>query len=811
MGQAMGRLCFRTPWLWIPPLVTLVAPAAASAEEAYRIPPQVVVDVLDRPPTPELSLGPRRSNALLIHRAGMPGIEDLAEPMLPLAGRRVNPRTNGRADNRRGRILKLEVLRLEDGRTLEIQVPRDPNLGHPIWSPDGRRVAFTQTRRSGIELWVAEVETGRAWRTTEPNLNLASGPCEWLPDSAHLLCRFVPDGRKAAPAAAPLPKGPVVQETSGARAQVRTFQDLLGGEEDVKRYEHYLTSQPAVVPVRGGRRIDLGQPGIFGKVEPSPDGRFFLVERIVPPYSYLVPEPYFPRAVEVWDRKGEVVFRLADLPLAEAVPIWGVRTGPRGYRWRPDGDAVLLWVEALDDGDPRKEVEFRDRLMTLEAPYQGEPTELFRFEWRFRGADWGRSGFAFLSEIDREKQWTRTWYVSLEEGRPGESRLVFDRGMYDAYNDPGDFVIRSDGTGRRFVLEEGGHVFLAGGGGSPQGDHPFLDRLDLETLGTDRLFQSEAGTYEFVLAPLDESGRIILTRFETTSDPPNYFVRDLEDGRRRALTDFPDPAPELDGVEKQLITYWREDGIELSATLYLPAGYRPGERLPTVLWAYPREYTDPRVASQVRGSPHRFTGVAGASHLFLLTQGYAVLDGPAMPIVGEEGNDTFVEQLVMSAKAAVDKVVAMGVADPRRIGVGGHSYGAFMTANLLAHCDLFAAGIGRSGAYNRTLTPFGFQNERRTFWEAADVYFTLSPFMHADRIKAPILLIHGDADNNSGTFPLQSQRLFHALKGLGGTSRLVMLPHESHGYAARVSVLHVVAEMIDWFDRYLKGPPKTTD
>jgi dipeptidyl aminopeptidase/acylaminoacyl peptidase len=804
MGQTIGRYCFGAPVLWALPLVAATVPATAWAEEVYRLPPQVVVDVLDRPPTPDLSLGPRGAHAILIHRAGMPGIEDLAEPSLRLAGRRVNPRTNGPADDRRGRIPKLEVLRMEDGSALEIQAPRDPNLGTPLWSPDGRRIAFTQTRPSGIELWVAEVESGRASRVTEANLNLASGSCEWLPDSAHLLCRFVPDGRRAAPSTSGVPAGPVIQETTGARAQVRSFQDLLGGGEDVRKYEHYLTSQLAVVPIRGARRSNLGRPGIFGRTETSPDGRLILVERIVPPYSYLVPDSYFPRIVEVWNREGEVVFRLADLPLAEAVPIWGVRTGPRGYGWRPGEDSTLVWVEALDDGDPKKEVEFRDRMLTLKSPFRGEPVELFRCEGRFRGADWGRAAFVFLSEIDREKQWTRTWHLALDDDRPSEPRLVFDRGMYDAYGDPGDLLTWPDAAGRRVVLEKDGSVFLTGNGSSPDGDRPFLDRLHLATLESERLFQSVAETYEWVLAPLDESVQSILTRFETVSQPPNYFSRDLRDGSRRALTEFPNPTPELEGVRKQLVTYWREDGIELSGTLYLPAGYQPGERLPAVLWAYPREFNDPRIASQVRGSPHRFTVVSGASQLFFLTQGYAVLDGPAMPIVGEEGNDTFVEQLVMSAKAAVDKLVSMGVADPQRIGIGGHSYGAFMTANLLAHCDLFAAGIGRSGAYNRTLTPFGFQNERRTFWEAPDVYFILSPFMHADRIKAPLLLIHGETDNNAGTFPLQSQRLFHALKGLGGNARLVMLPHESHGYAARESVMHALAEMIDWFGRHVK-------
>ena len=299
----------------------------------------------------------------------------------------------------------------------------------------------------------------------------------------------------------------------------------------------------------------------------------------------------------------------------------------------------------------------------------------------------------------------------------------------------------------------------------------------------------------------------MLKRFETKSTPPATLVRSVTDGRRVTLTTSVDPAPQISAAKKELITYSRADGVQLSATLYTPAGWTPDKgRLPVIFWAYPREFVDPNAAGQVSGSPQKFTAVNGPTHLLLLTQGYAILDDPSMPIVGpgETANDTYIEQLVASAKAAVDKVVAMGVADPNRIVAGGHSYGAFMTANLLAHSDLFRAGIARSGAYNRTLTPFGFQNEQRTFWDVPQIYSRMSPFNHANLIKEPVLLIHGEADDNSGTFPIQSERFYVALKGHGATVRYVTLPNEAHGYAARESVLHTVAEMLNWANEWTR-------
>ncbi|MGE3780678.1 MAG: serine hydrolase, partial [Pirellulaceae bacterium] len=503
---------------------------------------------------------------------------------------------------------------------------------------------------------------------------------------------------------------------------------------------------------------------------------------------------------------GESEYALADLPLEDQVPIEGVPTGPRAYHWRPDEPATLVWTEALDGGDPRRSVPHRDRIRLLREPFREEPTEVARTEHRFTSLVWSaQDGRALLREYDRERRWARTFWISAD--RPGETGvLLWDRSVQDRYSDPGTPLLRTLANGHRVLWQHGSAIFLEGEGASDEGDRPFLDRFDLETRQTERLFHCDRESYEQVIGLLRDDGREFITRWENPQEPPNYRIRQAGETAARSLTDFPDPTPQLRGIQKKLITYARADGVPLSFTLYLPPNHPPSHPLPTLVWAYPREYNEARTAGQVSGSTRRYTTIGGISHLFFVLAGYAVLDGASMPVVGtpETMNDTYVTQIVDSARAAIDKAVELGVTDPERVGVGGHSYGAFMTANLLAHSDLFRAGIARSGAYNRTLTPFGFQSERRTLWEARETYFRVSPFLAADRIREPLLLIHGAADDNTGTFPLQSERMYQAIHGNGGMARLVMLPYEAHAYVARESIEHTLAEMIDWFDRHVK-------
>jgi dipeptidyl aminopeptidase/acylaminoacyl peptidase len=781
--------------------------AASAADFAYQKPPQAILDVLNAPASPEVSVGPARTHLLLLRAYRYPPIADLAQPVLRLAGHRINPANNGQHLPARS-FTEIAVMRTTGGPQTRLPLPAGARLSMPRWSPDGRYIAFTNSTRSSVDLWVAEPATGQARRIAGLAVNAAHGePVQWMPGGRALLVQLVPAGRGAPPAAPPAPRGPNVQESAGRAGPVRTLQDMLASPHDEDLFDYYATAQLARVDIAGGKAAPVGKPAVFLSTEPAPDGKHILVSRVHRPYSYLHDSSSFPREIEVWDLSGQRVYTVARLPLADRVPIEGVPTGPRQVEWRADQPATLVWAEALDGGDPRAKVSHRDRLLTISAPFQGEPQEMLKLEQRFSGIEWSERGeFALVRDTERSRRWSRTFLVDLKN--PSQApRLLWSRSIQDRYGAPGMPVQKTLPSGQRAIQQSGDWIFLYNAqGATPQGDRPFLDRFDLKTGKSERLFRSAEGTFETLAAILDDAGTRLLTIKQSPTEPPNVYLRTAGAGQARALTQYPDPAPQLRAIRKQLVTYKRADGVECSFTLYLPPDYREGTRLPTVVWAYPYEYTDAGTAGQVSGSTDRFTLFSGPSHLFFALAGYAVLDNASMPVVGdpETVNDTYVEQIVMSARAAIDRAAAMGVTDPRRVGVGGHSYGSFMTANLLAHCDLFRAGIARSGAHNRTLTPFGFQSERRTLWEAPELYLKMSPFMVAHKIKAPLLLIHGEADNNPGTFPIQSERMYQAVRGNGGTVRLVMLPHESHGYAARESVEHTLWEMITWFDRFVK-------
>jgi dipeptidyl aminopeptidase/acylaminoacyl peptidase len=785
-----------------------------NAQQPYQKPPQAVLDVLNAPPPPFAIVSPTRNFVLITTGVRYPAIADLAQPMLRLAGERFNPANNG--PHLGQYAIKLSIKSLNDQPEKQIALPQGAHISYIEWSPAGDRFSFANTTPTGIELWVGEAATGSIRMIKNVRLNAVLGsPIDWMPDGRNLLVRLVPERRGAPPVASEVPAGPNVQESSGKRAPVRTYEDLLKNPHDEQLFDYYATAQLAFVDSSSGKISALGQPGVFDGVDPSPDGSKILVVRIHHPYSYLNPLQAFPKDVDVWDRTGKLIYKLASLPLADQVPIEGVPTGPRQYSWRPTAGATLVWVEALDGGDPRAKVPFRDRLMMLNSPFTDKPIEFFKTEHRFAGMQWGeRDGLLLVSDSDRDKRWRRTMILNADNSTE-VPKIVWSRNASDRYNDPGIPLTHALSNGTRPILQDGEWIYLTGTGASPAGDRPFLDRFSLKTLKSERLYQSAATEYESVIGLASSNPLSVITRKESPTDAPNYFIRSLGSSAHAsavALTNYTDQAPQLRGIKKQLVTYKRADGVDLSFTLYLPPGYKEGTRLPTVIWAYPLEFTDAAVAGQVGGSAQRFTAINGPSQLFFLLAGYAVLDNATMPIVGkpETVNNTFVEQIVASAKAAIDKAAEMGVTDPDRVGVGGHSYGAFMTANLLAHSNLFRAGIARSGAYNRTLTPFGFQSERRTLWEAPELYSNVSPFMYADKIKDPILLIHGEADDNSGTFPIQSERLYQAVRGNGGTVRYVTLPLEAHGYSARESTEHVLFEMITWFDKYVKnaGPRK---
>jgi len=788
----------------------------AGAPPAYQQPPEPIAAILDSKPSPTPSLSPDRQTVALFDRSNLPSIEELAEPMLKLAGYRINPRNNGPANSRVSWLTGLSFQDVSGGPARAVQLPDGARYTSPTWSPNGKSVAFLVDETEGMSLYVASTEGGTARRLTTARVNAATGSgFDWLPDGSGLLVRMTPANRGAAPDVTRPPTGPIVEETAGRAAPVRTYQDLLGSPGDEALFDHYFTSQLTLVGLDGTSR-NVGGPGVILGASVSPDGRYVLQTRVKKPYSYVVPAGLFPAEVFVTDLQGRVVHDVADLPLRDNVPtpFDAVAPGPRSVQWRADADATLAWVEAQDGGDPRNAAEIRDTVFTLAAPFDGRPTKMIDLAERFSGITWGDADTALVNSRWFNTRHETRWIV--DPSNPGQGRLLLERNYQDRYNDPGFPVTEPDARGRaRVRFAPDGRIVMAGAGATREGEYPFVSLMDPTTGQSEIVWRSAPGEYESVIGFLDDAGRRVVTRRETPTLPANLFVRDLDAASLTALTEFPDPAPQLAGVTRELITYERADGVMLSGTLYLPAGYdkdRDGP-LPLVMWAYPAEFTDAAVAGQVVDTANRFVRPGGSSHLFLLTQGYAVLDDPSMPIVGRDGaepNDTYIQQLTQSAEAAVKAVVDRGVADPDRIAVGGHSYGAFMTANLLAHTDLFRTGIARSGAYNRTLTPFGFQSEQRTYWQATETYTEMSPFTFADQVNEPILLIHGQDDDNQGTFPVQSERFYAALKGHGATVRYVVLPLEAHGYRARESVGHTLWEMVGWLDKHVKNAPPRT-
>ena len=776
----------------------------------YQLPPDEIVKIVDAPQTPSVSISPDDSKILLIDRPDLVTIKELSAEELRIAGLRINPAYSGpsrQTYNKGFRLMNIDGTNIREVTGL----PADPELGFPIWSNDGKKFAFTNRAASSYELWICDTESLKAEKIAD-GLNLVfGGAVNWLPDNKSILYYINDPGRGTRPVRDNLPEGPVVQENLGKMGQAATYQDLLKDPVDERIFEFFARSQ--VMLWNGTNSVNFGKAGMITDMNPSPDGNYVLVNQLRKPFSYIVPYNSFPNVTEIWDMRGNVIKTLLEEPLVENRPRGYdmVLPGPRGYFWRSDKPATIGWVEALDGGNYEKEMQYHDCVFTLAAPFSGAPQEFIKLEMRYSGIMWGNENFAIVSQ-----GLSKTRMRILSSFNPADARNTMKKiqeyNNDDRYNNPGRFMTEQNEWGRNVLLfaDRGKTLFLSGSGSSPEGDRPFIDKYDIASGKTTRLWRSEAPYYETIASLIDISKGLILTTRQSVTEVPNYFVRNIRNGRITQVTKFDNPYPQLAGVYKELVKYKRNDGLDLSFTLYLPAGYNREKDgpLPTLLWAYPREFNDPSAAGQVSGSPYTFTRISPASALVYVTQGYAVLMDASFPIVGTEGkepNDTFVEQLVANAEAAINKAVEMGVTDPSRVAVSGHSYGAFMTANLLAHSRLFAAGIAESGAYNRTLTPFGFQNERRSYWEAPWIYNGMSPFMFADKVKDPIMLIHGMADNNSGTFPIQSERFYAALKGFGATVRLIMLPAESHGYAARETILHKHWEVLNWMDKYVKN------
>jgi dipeptidyl aminopeptidase/acylaminoacyl peptidase len=787
--------------------------ASAQDDIAYKIPPKDIADMLLAKPSPNVMMDDKGEWLVFWENRMYPSVEELAKPELRIAGQRINP--SNYAPSRQNFYSSIYFRNIASGREYKITgLPSPLNASNLTWSPNDKKIAFLHTTSNRIDLYVVDVATQKAVKVNKTPINaLLGAPYQWYNENT-LLYRTTLKPASAAPLRPSVPKGPATQENYGKASPRPTFQDMLKSPYDEDLFTFYTRSQ--LVKNVNGVETPIGGPATYTQYSISPDKKYLLLRTLKKPYSYLVPAQGFPTDVVIADMSGKRIKVLADLPSSETAPGGNDNVQPvaRGFEWRDDEPATITWCEPLDSGLIKKQVEYHDRVVALRAPFTGQPTELFKTKMRFRNVTWGDQNLALVTEGLTGKQ-----TVQLDRYNPttGDLEKLISRNTTDAYTNPGVPVTYKNQFGRNVIrtIENGNKILMNNTtGSSPDGDLPFLATFDLTKKQPYIIWRSPEGYFEYVVKVIDADKLQILTKRESEKEMANYWIKNLKlKMADRQLTHFTNPYPQLEGITKEKIRYKRADGIDLTGDLYLPKGYdqnRDG-KLPVIIWAYPAEYNSAADAAQIRGSEHKFTLLGWGSPVYYVTQGYAVLNNAEMPIVSvdkdKKPNDNFISQLKMNAEAAINVLDSIGVGDRNRVAVGGHSYGAFMTANLLAHTNLFKAGIARSGAYNRTLTPFGFQNEDRNYWEAPELYHDMSPFSYAHKIKTPLLLIHGDADNNTGTYPIQSERMFNAIKGHGGTVKYISLPYESHGYAGRENLLHTLAEQFNWLEKYVKNAP----
>ena len=777
----------------------------------FQVPPASILELVDIERAPLVSMDSKKEQMLFFYRDAFKTLSDLSQPELRLAGLRINPKTNISSTTSFFNDIKYKKLNSQALQQIA-DLPADARITHTLFSPDETKLAFTNTTDKGVELWVIDLHTLQATKLTSPSLNANTGsPFSWFSNSNSLLVKILPNDRPELinPEEA-LSTGPIVTTSDGQISQNRTYQDLLKNKTDEANFETLMTSELHIINIDGTstkwKEKDLHQSFSF-----SPNGEYVLLNTITPPYSYLVPFYMFPVKTEIFTSEGNLLTEFNRSPLLENLPIgfMATQTGKRNITWRSDQPATLYWVEALDGGDPAKEVPYRDEVNQLEAPFTGTPEYLTKTINRFAGIYWGNKQYALL--ID---QWWNTRNQKTYVFNPSDNTIaptvITDRNYQDVYSSPGSPHMERNDMNRYVMSIQKDNIYLFGDGFTPEGQFPFIEVFNLKTLKKNRLYTSPyTDKVEDLDSFIDIKKGTVLARIQSPTEYPNYYVKNINNKKEPIpVTSFENPFKSIENIHKEVITYKRDDGVELTGTLYLPADYDKKEKLPMIMWAYPTEFKDKSSAGQNTSNPNSFTYLSYGNPIYWVTRGYAILDDAAFPIVGEgdtQPNDSFVEQLVANAKAAIDAVDALGYIDRNRVAVGGHSYGAFMTANLLTHSDLFAAGIARSGAYNRTLTPFGFQAEERSYWTSPEVYNTMSPFMNADKMKTPLLLTHGESDNNSGTHTMQSERYFQALKSFGAPVRLVILPKESHGYAAKQNILHLLWEQDQWLEKYVKN------
>lgn len=788
---------------------------STSAQEnlTYQKPSASILALADYERTPNVSMDSKKEYMLFSYRSTYKTLDDLNQEEMRLGGLRINPVTN--ISSSVNYISNLKIRKVTDKAETQISgLPENPKITNLSWSPNEKKIAFTNTIATGVELWVIDVASATAKKLTSANLNANLGnPLNWMKDSENLLVQMIPKNRPALiDTKKDLPKGPTVSSSDGSKSQNRTYPDLLKNKTDETNFETLMTSELYKVSL-SGNVVFFKESNLYANESFSPDGNYLMLTTIQKPFSYIVPYSRFPLKTVVCDASGKEIKVINDVPLNEVIPkgFSSVRKGKRSLGWRGDKPATWAYVVALDEGDQAKKADFRDELFSWDAPFSSEPTSLLKTQQRFDGVTWGNENIAVVSDEWYDTRNTKTYLIN--PSKPSQAaKVIYDRNSQDIYSDPGNFETKRNQYNRYVLAIENNNMFLIGDGFTKEGQFPFIDEFNLGTLKTKRLYTSTfKDKKEDLLSIEDFKKGDVLVQIQSKNDYPNYYFRNLKSKKLTQLTSFKNPFESIKNVYKEVIKYKRKDGVDLSGTLYLPEGYdrvKKAEKLPLLIWAYPEEFKDKSSAGQNNKNPNEFTYPSYGSFIYWVTKGYAVLDDASFPIIGEgttEPNDTFMTQLVDDAAAAIDAVDKLGYINRKKCAIGGHSYGAFMTANLLTHSNLFACGIARSGAYNRTLTPFGFQSEQRNYWDIPTIYNEMSPFMNADKMKTPLLLVHGDADNNPGTFTLQSERYFQALKNLGAPVRLVLLPKEAHGYVAKENILHLLWEQDQFLEKYLKN------
>jgi dipeptidyl aminopeptidase/acylaminoacyl peptidase len=835
------------------------------ANEAYVTPPPEIARLVTAPRHLNVTLdepGPDRRRVLKPIAGGLPPVVTFGRRWHNLAGLQIDPRANrARTLTTRG-LAGLEIVDVLTGRAVAVDVPRGATLSSPEWSPDGSQVAFLANFDDASYVYVADAASGRSRRVAPvPVLATLVTSVDWTADGRSIVTVLPPEGRSAEPSAPAIATGPQVRLTTpGAKLKTRTYADLLEGPYDRALLEYHVTGQLAVLDVAGGSRSvrRIGRPAMIQAVDASPDGRYFRVTLLQKPLSYFVPVSAFGTVDELWDANGARITEIARRPLREADTTTApgqnaaADTSRRSIAWMPNGqglyylqqeparrgadttaadsadapsgpggrarrkDRLYQWVPPFDSASRKVLLESNNRMAEVlfaedahvvfvaenvsgvahvYAVYLGEPDGKRYTLTRVRGlpASLGRGGTGFGGGGPR--------------GGTGADSVTF-------YQNPGTLMSKTGRTGGEVALlsSDRRHAYLRGiqyyrayGDSAPR---PFVDRIELKTGQKQRLFESALNVFEQVEAALDDDfAQAIVTRENATTVPDSY-LRDMRSGQLVKLTNNRDYSPEITTAPRRMIQVTRADGYRFWVNVTLPPGYRGGTRLPAMFWFYPYEFTDQPAYDRTRRTynRNRFPQLGPRSMAYLVTQGYAVVE-PDAPIVGAPNrmNDNYVADLRNNLAAVIDELDRQGIIDRRRLGLGGHSYGAFGTVNAMVHTPFFKAGIAGDGNYNRTLTPNSFQSERRDLWEARETYLAMSPILYADRLTGALLLYHGIEDQNVGTDPINSVRLFHALQGMGKTVALYMYPYEDHGPATRETLLDLWGRWTAWLDLYVKN------